>query len=88
MKKYLIPALLIFCLIFFNSCKAKQTADRTITDKGGKKITQEQEIQNTALFLDGVREKELGNPDKAMGLFAQCIKQNPVQMQPCTNWLC
>ncbi|MEI6851960.1 MAG: tetratricopeptide repeat protein [Bacteroidota bacterium] len=77
MKKYLIPALLIFCLIFFNSCKTKQTADRTITDKGGKKITQEQEIQNTALFLDGVREKELGNPDKAMGLFAQCIKQNP-----------
>jgi tetratricopeptide (TPR) repeat protein len=46
-------------------------------EKSGKKITQEQQIQNTSLFIDGVREKELGNLDKAMALFAQCIKQDP-----------
>jgi tetratricopeptide (TPR) repeat protein len=77
MKKYSIPALLLLCLLSFNACKTKvQTVSQ---DKGeaGKKITQEQQIQSTAIFLDGVREKELGNPDKAMALFNQCIKQNP-----------
>lgn len=42
-----------------------------------EKLSQEELIQNSSLFIDAIREKQLGNSGKAMGLFAQCITQNP-----------
>ncbi|MCK9612422.1 MAG: tetratricopeptide repeat protein [Bacteroidales bacterium] len=42
-----------------------------------KELSKEELLQNSALFLDGLKEKYLNNFDKALGLFAQCIKQNP-----------
>lgn len=73
MKKLSVPAFLLLFLMFFHACKTTHPIETmNKAEKEGKKLTQEQQIQNTALFIDGVREKELGNPDKAMGLFAQC----------------
>lgn len=63
-------------IVIFSACKTtdKSTVSGAVTTK---KLTQEQQLQNTALFMEGLREKYLGNYDKAIGLFAQCIKQNP-----------
>lgn len=58
------------------SCK---TSSRTATvekkDPSGK-LTQAEQLQLTALFIDANREKSLGNVDKALGLFSQCLKRN------------
>lgn len=55
--------------------------DQIMAQKDNKhkkeKLSQEELIQNSSLFIDAIREKQLGNSGKAMGLFAQCITQNP-----------
>jgi tetratricopeptide (TPR) repeat protein len=59
-------------LILAVSIVMNATAQKTTSGKKPKGIDQKQRIQNTALFIDGIREKHLGNFDKAAGLFAQC----------------
>jgi tetratricopeptide (TPR) repeat protein len=84
MKNQSIPIILLFCLLAFTACKTrKSSVVKSTTNKGAKILTQEQQLQNTAIFIDGVREKELGNPDKAKAMFEQCIKQNPVADAAC-----
>ncbi len=67
---FLIPLLLVL------ACKTPGTGTGS-QDKPGKKLSQAEQIQLTALFIDANREKALGNDDKAMGLFAQCVKRDP-----------
>ena len=66
----------IFCslgfIILVFTVFTNVSAQKTISDKKPKGLSHNQRIQNTALFIDGLREKHLGNPDKAAGLFAQC----------------
>jgi len=63
--------------VFFYACKTTKTGADTDLISNPKKLTQEQLLQNSALFMDGLREKYLGNYEKALGLFAQCVRQNP-----------
>lgn len=80
MKKFFKIILYFSCLllpVFFNACKTTKTAADNDLISNPKKLTQEQLLQNSALFIDGLREKYLGNYEKALGLFAQCIRQNP-----------
>ncbi|HOV11039.1 MAG TPA: tetratricopeptide repeat protein [Bacteroidales bacterium] len=67
------------CLMFMPcfSCRTSRNAPETVAAENNKKLTQQQLLQNSALFLEGLREKYFNNNDKALGLFAQCIKQNP-----------
>ena len=75
MKKALIFLVFISFILF--SCKTvKVETDQQKVSKT-KQLTQEEAVQNTALFIDANREKILGNLDKAMSLLAQCIKKNP-----------
>ena len=66
--------LLILLALFAGSCR---TTKADLSHMGKKKLTQEEQMQLTALFIDANREKALGNEDKAMGLFATCIKRDP-----------
>ncbi|MEI6764716.1 MAG: tetratricopeptide repeat protein [Bacteroidota bacterium] len=79
MRKFLIVALIILIPGFVMlSCKTKQQSKQGAPEMpSGKRLTPEELLQNTALFLDANKEKFLGNDDKALGLFAQCIKRNP-----------
>jgi tetratricopeptide (TPR) repeat protein len=74
--RILFFALLICGTAFLTvSCK---TAKKTTSDAvPAKKISQEEQLQLTALFIDALREKSLGYYDKAYGLFSQCVKRNP-----------
>jgi len=75
--KYLLYFNCFLLLLFFYACKTAEKGSDTGGVSNPKKLTQEQLLQNSSLFLDGLREKYLNNNDKALGLFAQCIKQNP-----------
>lgn len=72
----LLILLLFFTCLFGSSCN---TTGKIITDKSGtpgKKLSQAEQLQLTALFIDANREKALGNEDKSLGLFAQCVKRD------------
>lgn len=77
MKRHSIPVILILFLIAFSSCKTTVPTESKTAGKGDKNLTQQEQIMNTSLFIDGVREKQLGNTNKALELFAQCLRQNP-----------
>lgn len=80
MKKFLRNAVCFSCvllLVSFYACKTTRTTSETDNTGNPKKLTEDQLLQNTSLFMDGLREKYLGNNQKALGLFAQCITQNP-----------
>ncbi len=77
MKKILFLLFIILLLVLAGACKTSKTQLSNSSKTTSKKLTQEEHLQNTALFLDGIREKYSGNEDKAIGLLAQCIKQNP-----------
>lgn len=62
----------IVFLIFALAIVMNAVAQKTTSGKKTNGVNQKQRIQNTALFIDGIREKHLGNFDKAAGLFAQC----------------
>lgn len=75
MKKAIVFIILISSILF--SCRTVKVEKDNKTQVKVKQLTQEEAIQNTALFIDANREKLLGNLDKALSLFAQCIKKNP-----------
>jgi len=76
-RKIVFFSCVCLSLLMCYACRTNQPASKPVAADNSKKLTQQQLIQNTALFLEGLREKYLNNNDKAMGLFAQCIKQNP-----------
>jgi len=76
-RKKIFFACVCLLLLMCYACRTTQPTSKPVAADNGKKLTQQQLIQNTALFLEGLREKYLNNNDKAMGLFAQCVKQNP-----------
>lgn len=67
---FLIPVLA------FSACKPADIATNSTNKNRDEKLTQAEQLQLTALYIDGVREKSLDNYDKALGLFAQCVKRN------------
>lgn len=70
--------ILIFSAILnlVTSCRTTQNNSDTNNNLSRKtNLTQLEEIQLTALFIDANKEKHLGNYDKALGLFSQCIKR-------------
>ena len=73
--KLLLIALLLVAGVSTFSCRTGQKGKGNHSAE--KNLTQEQQLQNTALFIDAMREKFLGNYEKSLGLFAQCVKQNP-----------
>jgi tetratricopeptide (TPR) repeat protein len=75
MKKTTLIVILISS--FLISCKTVKVDKQGETKSKIKELTQEESLQNTGLFIDANREKLLGNYDKALSLFAQCIKKNP-----------
>lgn len=77
MKKHFYLFLPCICLVIFSGCKTSQNTNNAVAVSASKKMTQEEQIQNTSLFIDAIREKQLGNFDKAIALLSQCIKQNP-----------
>lgn len=72
-----ISILLIIITSILISCKTSQVSMQSDPKSKVKDLTQEELLQNTGLFIDANREKLLGNYDKALSLFAQCIKKNP-----------
>ncbi|MEI6122417.1 MAG: tetratricopeptide repeat protein [Bacteroidota bacterium] len=77
MKQILLLVYLSGFFVFASGCKTTKTAADSSKSTNSKKLTQEEQLFNTNIFLNAVREKYLGNDDKAIGLFAQCLKQNP-----------
>jgi tetratricopeptide (TPR) repeat protein len=73
----LISLLLAVVATVSISCKTTSKGSPDTKSESSRKLTQEEQLQLTALFIDANREKALGNDDKAIGLFAQCIKRNP-----------
>jgi tetratricopeptide (TPR) repeat protein len=69
--------LLLFVLVSLFSCKTPDKSVNNNQPDKEKKLSQAEQLQLTALFIDANREKALENEDKALGLFAQCIKRNP-----------
>lgn len=59
------------------SCKTPSSTGRHDKKEPSGQLAQAEQLQLTALFIDANREKSLGNTDKAMGLFSQCLKRNP-----------
>jgi len=74
---YLKYFLLVFGTLCFISCKTTESTVASNDKKPVKNLSQEDALQSTALFIDANREKIIGNYDKALGLFSQCIKKNP-----------
>jgi len=63
-------------MLFGPACKTPVVTEKNNGKISSKKLTQAEQLQLTALFIDGTREKSLGNYDKAIGLYAQCIKRS------------
>jgi tetratricopeptide (TPR) repeat protein len=75
LRKMLWVMFALTMVTFTLSCKTSKENQASADQH--KKLSQEEQIQLTALFIDGIREKSLENDDKAIGLFSQCIKRNP-----------
>lgn len=66
----------LMILVPGTSCKTKVAAVENASKDRTGKLSQAEQMQLTALYIDGLREKSLGNYEKALGLFAQCVKRN------------
>ncbi len=70
MTAFLITA--IFCL---SSCGIFKKSETAVSDK--HPLSEEQRIENSALFIDAFKESMLGNDQKAMEMYGKCIKEDP-----------
>lgn len=69
--KYLyIPLLLI-------GFACSSTSNISSNQQKGPKLSQKDKMKSSALYVDGIRDKNLGNIEKAIKNFEECIKVNP-----------
>ncbi|NTW33937.1 MAG: tetratricopeptide repeat protein [Bacteroidetes bacterium] len=68
LKKYFL--LIIIIILLISSCKI-------FTPEKSVKLTEDLKLDNTALFIDGCKEKIIGNYEKASSNFLSCIKTDP-----------
>lgn len=70
--KSILILLLPLLLLLSPACRTRQP-DKSV----GRTPTAEETLYITSLYIDASREKILGNYDKALSLYAQCIQRNP-----------
>lgn len=78
MKKHLIIAIL-FSFVFFSACKSSKLAGGTGNDAKTNEptLTEEQHIEFQFLYIEGLKQKMLGNFDPAIQYFHNCLEINP-----------
>lgn len=75
MKQFLTSAVFFLALLLANGCgSAKKT---TSTPVASSKLTEEQSINATYAYFNGIKEKITGNPEKAAEAFASCLRTDP-----------
>jgi len=71
-RKYL--CLILAALLWLPACK---THKNTTAEDQSKTLTQKEKLQNTSLLIDGMKEKMLGNYEKAITSFTKCMSADP-----------
>jgi tetratricopeptide (TPR) repeat protein len=72
--RYRSLLLLLFPLLLAAACGPSEKAKAPAASKQGRPLTEEERINMQFLYVNAVKEKILGNYDKAGELFAQCIR--------------
>ncbi len=67
----------VLLLISFSACKTEKELVDGRQQKVRKEVSTERKQQNAQFFADGVRERIIGNHDKAMELFDQALEADP-----------
>lgn len=77
-KYYFYFAAIILPAIILSSCSGpKKAAASDNTQAVHKKLNQKQQDEFTATYFEGSKEKVLGNYDKALAIFNQCLSIDP-----------
>lgn len=69
--------LLLVSTIVFTSCKTTKTVDGVVKKDTKEEIAARNNKDSKSLYLDGNRERILGNYDEAIKLFQQCLDKTP-----------
>ncbi len=69
---------IIALMIVISSCSSsKKTTVKSPSSKNNSAITEEQNVEATYSFFNAVKEKLIGNPEKAASEFANCLRKDP-----------
>jgi tetratricopeptide (TPR) repeat protein len=73
--------LAIALFFIFDSCKApKQTVKTVVPDEESKNLsllTEDQRQQFQYLFIEGIKQRTIGNVDEAIKIFSRCLEMDP-----------
>ncbi len=68
-------------LFIFDSCKApQQTVKKLVSEEESKNLsllTDDQKQQFQYLFIEGIKQRTLGNVDEAIKIFSRCLEMDP-----------
>lgn len=70
----LLIVTLTSCVTRKNTAKETRPATPQVAKKDAERLTEEEQINLKFLFVNGVKEQILGNYEKAIELFSQCIR--------------
>jgi tetratricopeptide (TPR) repeat protein len=76
MTRISIPVILLLALLVANGCGSAKKTTQAASKSNGK-LTEEQNINATYAYFNGIKEKITGNPDKAAEAFASCLRTDP-----------
>jgi len=68
---------LVLVLLLLSACKTNKNTTQTPTKNTTPKLSQKLSLQNTSTFINGVKEKILGNYTKAIVCFKSCLELDP-----------
>lgn len=80
----LVPSvviLLIFNVTLISSCKVSKSAaqrkDLTPVDSVAAAVSSQKQNEFQYLFIEGIKQRTLGNPDEAVKIFSRCLEIDP-----------
>ncbi len=80
-KKISIFWVIVPLFLFLNSCKAPQQTIRKIVPEDESKdislLTEDQKQQFQYLFIEGIKQRTIGNVDEAIKIFSRCLEMDP-----------
>lgn len=70
------------CICIFTSCKApQQTVKKAVPEveiQSRSLLTEDQKQQFQYLFIEGIKQRTIGNVDEAIKIFSRCLEMDPV----------
>jgi tetratricopeptide (TPR) repeat protein len=75
MKRIFLPVVFLLALLLSNGCGSAKKTTSSSAPKSG--LTEEQTINATYAYFNGIKEKITGNSDKAAQEFASCLRIDP-----------